>query len=299
MKWLKHLVEYGLIKLVEGILRSRPLEESVRWGESLGGLLRRALGRRDRLVIENLTAAFPEKGPEEIQRIAEGFWRNVGRVAVEFVRAPEIVPEPIGNSHDVENIDVFNAAFAEKKGVIFVSAHYCNWEMNGIFLHRLTRDIGHKFTAISRPMRNPRAAEWVQSRRASGGVPVILHRRAVRESLRVLRSGESMGMLVDQNLYQGGIFAKFFGRPAATTFLPALLHSRTGAPVVLTWVTRVDTRFCIHFERIRFPDVPEDRQLDAGTQEINDRLEAVIRKKPEWWFWIHNRWKRSAEAAAR
>lgn len=35
----------------------------------------------------------------------------------------------------------------------------------------------------------------------------------------------------------------------------------------------------------------KDRIMYETTQELNDRLEAHIRKYPEDWFWLHNRWK--------
>lgn len=297
MKLLRHLIEYSLIKIMEAIVSAPPLRAATRWGESLGSTLRRVLPRRSALVLENLRAAFPWKRPEEIRVIADRFWRNLGRIAVEFIRAREVVPDPLGDAHDVSNLDVLKAALAENRGVIIVASHYCNWEINGIILDRLVKGLGGRFTAISRPMKNPFAEAWVQSRRAAEGMPVILHRQAVRESLRTLRRGEAIGALVDQNLYTGGIFVDFFGRPAATTFLPALLHSRTGSPIVLSWVTREDGRFHIHFERVAFPIVLDDERYSAWTRVINERLESIIREKPEWWFWIHNRWKRTGEAA--
>jgi KDO2-lipid IV(A) lauroyltransferase len=30
---------------------------------------------------------------------------------------------------------------------------------------------------------------------------------------------------------------------------------------------------------------------EAMTQALNDNLEALIRRYPEQWFWIHRRWK--------
>lgn len=297
IKRLQHLVEYGIIKGIEAIVTLPPLVLAIAIGERISAGLRYILTRRDRLIVSNIAASFPEKRPEEVRAIADKVWRNLGRVAVEFIRAREIVPEPLNDAHDVRNFDVLREAFSENRGVIIVAGHYCNWELNGILIHRLIKSIGRQFTAIARPMRNPLADSWVQSRRAAGGIPIILHRDAVRSSLRTLRNGDALGVLIDQNLYTGGIFVDFFGRPAATTSLPALLHGRTGAPVILTHVRRDGTRFEIFFERVAFSNTHDKEKLAIWTEEINERLEAVIRERPEWWFWIHDRWKRSAESA--
>ena len=49
---------------------------------SFFGRASRFIGRRlreDRIGRENLKAAFPEKSPEEIEKILDGVWDNLGR----------------------------------------------------------------------------------------------------------------------------------------------------------------------------------------------------------------------------
>ena len=292
MRKLKHLIEYALVRFLETLVDLPPLPMAIRIGEALGMTLKRLLPGRDRLILSNLAYAFPEKTPEERRRIADGVWRNIGRVAVEFIRSDEIVsPETV----TIENREVVDRAIAAGKGVVLLTSHFCNWEYAGIITHRFL----HPVVAIARPMRNPYVEAWVRRKRSSTGLPVILHRQAVKESLRLVRQGGMLGMLADQNLYKGGVFVNFFGRPAATTTLPALLHVRTGAPIVLLSIWRDgDRRFRVTLEEIEMPAQGDDEaRVVAGTQMINDRMERVIRHRPEWWFWIHNRWKRSAEAA--
>ena len=184
-------------------------------------------------------------------------------------------------------------AIAEGKGVVLLAAHFSNWEVLGAYiLKRFSR-----FTAIARPMKNPFVEKWVQSKRGSGGMKIILHRQAVRASLKWVREGNIIGILVDQNLYTGGEFVNFFGRPAATTTLPALLHARTKAPVIITYSIREGRGFKAVFT----PPIPPPVNLEGKdsivehTQEISSQLEQIIRQSPENWFWIHNRWKRKPQ----
>jgi KDO2-lipid IV(A) lauroyltransferase len=153
-------------------------------------------------------------------------------------------------------------------------------------------------TAIARPIKNPLVDQWVFRKRTAGGLNIILHRQAVKAGLRTLRQGGVFGILPDQNLYTGGVFVDFFGRPAATTPLPALLHDRTDAPVILCHCLREGRRFRLTFEApLRFPEVIDmDRRMVVHTQIVADAIEALIRRHPDQWFWLHNRWKRAAEA---
>jgi KDO2-lipid IV(A) lauroyltransferase len=143
-------------------------------------------------------------------------------------------------------------------------------------------------------MRNPLVEKWIQARRTEGGNRIALHRDAVRATLKWLKQKNIAGILADQNLYTGGTFVQFFNRPAATTTLPTLLHARTGAPVIFIYSLRKGSKFVIHYTaRLSLPEGGDtESQLQNGTQIISDEMENLIRKYPENWFWIHNRWKR-------
>lgn len=290
MKRLLHLIEYALLRVVEAIVSIPSVDAAMEWGERIGLGLSRVMRRRDALIVSNLSLAFPEKSAAEIRGIADGVWRNVGRVAVEFMRADELLtPERV----IVDGKDVFPEAAALGKGIVLVTPHFCNWEITGILLQRYA----YQVVGIARAMSNPLADRWVRSKRSTVEVPVIPHRQAAKASFRLLRQNGCVGILCDQNLYKGGIFARFFGRPAATTTLPSLLHLRTGAPVVLAHTRREDGKYRLVLQRVTFPPVAdEDGRVAAYTQHINDEFERIIRTRPEWWFWIHNRWKRSEEA---
>jgi len=46
---------------------------------------------RTKLARENLKLAFPEKSDEEIEQILHDMWRNLGRVAAEYVYLDQIL----------------------------------------------------------------------------------------------------------------------------------------------------------------------------------------------------------------
>lgn len=293
MKEIKHRIEYILVFLADAFFQTLPRGWALRMGEWVGLTMSLAIPKRNVLIMDNLTQAFPEKTDDEKHRIARSVWRNVGRTAVEFVRVSDFMEGVPDRFVECDGREHMEKAVQQKNGVILLTAHFTNWELSGVF----TQLYFGIMTAIARPMRNPHVEKWLQSKRTSGGMKIILHRQAVRAALRCLKEKKIIGILVDQNLYTGGIFVDFFGRPAATTTLPALLHARTGAPVIITYTLREGDRFRLVYEPpINFPHVAdESKRIIAHTQVISDHFENLIRKYPGNWFWIHNRWKRKPE----
>lgn len=281
------MIAYVFVCIIDWILTCMPRSWALKFGEGLGRALSWALPSRRKLIRANLAAAFPEKKEPEIRRIEAGVWRNIGRTAAEFVRLSDINHDNFNDYCVVEGRDHLEEARKKGKGVILVAFHFTNWEMMGVGSAFLTGNM----VAIARPMKNPYVERWVQNKRAQSGVKIILHREAVKASLRVLKQKGSIGILVDQNLYTGGVFVDFFGRPAATTTLPALLHNRTKAPVLVVYCLREGGKFRLVYQPpLRFTGDDILKQ----TQRINNAIEDVVRGHPENWFWVHNRWKRKS-----
>lgn len=290
-RW-QYLAEYGLIRMFDVGLSFLPRRVAAALGESMGALLSIVIRKRHRLILENLGAAFPEMPLDGRRRVAKGVWKNIGRTAAEFIRMKEVgVTSPHRDrTLSFEGDEQMRAAMGLGKGVIAIGFHFGNWEYAGAGL----KSVNAESVAIARPVKNPFVEAWVQRKRRAAGMSIILHRSAAKESLRVLRNKGCIGILTDQNLYTGGIFVDFFGRPAATTTLPALLHERTGAPIVLVYCWREGERMKIVFRRL--PDAPAvsdtEERIRRCTEQISRALEEVIRSRPDQWFWIHNRWKR-------
>ena len=93
---------------------------------------------------------------------------------------------------------------------------------------------------------------------------------------------------------------KLFGMDTLTADGPAKMAGLANYPIVSTFIH--EDRPYHHVVEVLPPIKPyaadhklskeeKDRIMYETTQELNDRLEAHIRKYPEDWFWLHNRWK--------
>jgi KDO2-lipid IV(A) lauroyltransferase len=101
-------------------------------------------------------------------------------------------------------------------------------------------------------------------------------------------------MLLDQNVgLHKGVMVDFFGRRACTSYGLAYITLKTGAPVVPFFVVRNENGFTAEIgAEIPFIKTGDDRKdLEENTRQYNEALESIIRRYPDQWFWIHNRWK--------
>jgi len=157
-------------------------------------------------------------------------------------------------------------------------------------------------TVLYRPARQAWLRELEETARlrpALATAPANL--AGVRQMLRALRRGESVGLLPDQVPPNGmGVWVPFFGRPAYTMTLAAKLVRQTGAAVAVLWGERLPRGggYVVHAMPLPEP-LPESGGDEADAAAINRSMEAVIRLKPTQYLWGYHRYKtpRGAPAA--
>lgn len=289
---MKQAFEYALVRFADFVFHALPRAWAIGLGEQLSLGVSHIITKRRDLVLRNLALSFPEKSDAERAQIARAVWRNLGRLAVEFARVSDFTDGSIDQLVEVEGRDLVDAAIKEGKGIIGLTAHFTNWELTGALVQRLYGNM----TVIARPVRNSLVDRWVYEKRTASRLNIILPKDAVKASLKCLKNKGIIGMMVDQSLSTGGVFVQFFGRPASSTTLPALLHIRTGAPIMFAYLLRTGDRFRLVFEPVTFPHVEDPAaRIQVYTQVMSTQFEQVIRRHPESWLWLHNRWKRQPE----
>ncbi len=269
-----------------------PRRWALRVGMLLARLLASVLPRLWWVGADNLALAFPDLPERERRRLLHGCITNLGRLLGEFSQFPKLHP---GNIHEVveyEGFEHFAAAQAQGRGVIFFTGHLGAWELSA-FAHAL---YGHPLNILVRPIDNPLVDRLITRRRTASGNHILSKHRDLRGLVARLRRGETVGILADVHVQpQHGLFCPFFGRPASTSPLVARLARRTGAivlPGYLVWDARRG-RHRLVFE----PPVPLVQTVDeAGdirenTLRLTRCWEAIVRRYPDQWLWIHRRWK--------
>ncbi len=265
-----------------------------RLGEWIGDTMYWCMPRRRAIGLKNLTIAFgAELSDQEKTRILRLTFRNLGKSIAELLYYPRMNRAYFQEKTTIIGQEHYLTAKEQDKGVIFLAAHIGNWEMTPQVQSAAG---GYPLHVVVRPLDNPYLDRLVTKRREMFGSTMLSRRSGFKEILAVLRKKEAVGILMDQNtlLSRGGIFVDFFGKPACTTPVIALLALRYNVPVLPAFVVR--TGFDTHtlyigpeVEILRTGDTQKD--IELNTARCNTVLEDFIRKYPDQWFWIHNRWK--------
>lgn len=242
--------------------------------------------------MENLRLAFPEWTDAKRHETIRGMTRGLGWMAAEFSRFPKLSAENIGKLVAVDGFENFEAARRAGKGVLFLTGHMSAWEL-APFAQAL---YGHPLFFLARAIDNERVNRLIDSYRCLSGNRPIKKNNAARAALRVLRDGETVGVLADQNTsVDEGVFVNFFGIAAATTTGLVRMARHTGAAVVpgfLSWdaeARKYRLGFGAAVEMQHSDDEGGDNRENAA--RCNRVIEEHIRAHPNEWLWVHKRWK--------
>lgn len=290
-KRLKRFLRYLLVRAALAIVSALPLGLA-RWlGAGFGRFAFAVAGGERRKALKSLARAFPEKSDAQRHELARAAFRHLGMAAFE-VGATASMDQQLERLVRWEDADrrVLDAALARGKGVVFISGHVGNWEL----LARRVARAGYPSQSIAKETTDPRLTALVERFRALGGVRSIWRGQegAARAMLRALKAGEILGLLIDQDTKVQSVFVPFFGELAATPRAAADLALRTGAAVVVGFCQREGDGYRLWMEEVPW-QASGDREADAValTAALSLRIEAAIRRAPEQWVWMHQRWK--------
>lgn len=290
-KWLVGASASLAMRIVSALLPFGVAQALGRFGGRMAWLLRPS----DRsLALENLAIALPEKSPDERFAIAKESFARVGKSAMEWV-AVRRIEDRIGEVVEIVGREHLEAAFARKKGVIWINAHISNWELMAAAVSRA----GYPCNVIATTVRYAALNRWTIEKRGRYGVHTIERESPAsgRELLRVLRNNEVIGILADHDTKVPSVQVDFFGRPAWTAIGVAELVVRLGASMVSGFMEPVGPRkWRVVVSPPIFPpeNVPKREQLRHAkdlTQLFTKATEDHIRAHPEDWAWMHRRWK--------
>jgi len=183
--------------------------------------------------------------------------------------------------------------------MMFVTGHVGNWEVLGCAMEFLFHQPVH---SIAKHMENPFNDRLVTQLREDGGQKIIFTENSARAILRVLKSNQLLGILIDQNVRDNNILVDFFGQKAATTRSAATLSLKTGAPVIMLFARRVEGGYKFKVSLSEPVQIEKTGDLEKDifnlTQRCTSIIESRIREHPHEWLWIHRRWKLKSTAVS-
>ena len=292
---LRYRLEYAGLRFLIGIVRAFPLDMA----GNISAFFWRVLGKRNRRhkrALANLERAFPEKTPEERERIAIAAWDNLGRVMVETMNIDRILADPgrlhVTNGHWI-------ARYKGKMGpALIVTMHMGNWEI-GMWPVMLA---GVKPAGVYRQVKNPYVDQYLRAQRQALYPGGLFGRgrtagedetqKTARLIMDYVRQGGRLGFISD--LYdRNGIEVPFFGHLAKSMPIAAMIARRVGARIWIGRCVRVGNRavFDVNVNELRIPRTGNQAEdIRSITAAIQRCFEMWIRENPEQFMWSNRRW---------
>lgn len=293
---MRHRLEYALLLVLVGFVRLMSIDTAANVSAKVWRTVAPRL-RRHKRAMANLAIAFPERTHAERQAIALEMWENLGRVMAETMQIDRIIREP-------ERIELANARtfarYKDKVGpIIGASLHMGNWEL-AIWPLVVA---GANPAAVYRTVKNPYVDAYLRHQRRDLYPGGLLGKgkvdgsreegqKTARQIMDFVRNGGRLGVVCD--LYdKSGLPVPFFGQPAKSVTIPAMIARRIGARIWLARCLRVGkaSRFRIDIKELKVP-----RTANAGddvkwiTAAMQREFEVWIREAPEQWMWSNRRW---------
>jgi KDO2-lipid IV(A) lauroyltransferase len=252
--------------------------------------------REQRIARANLTAAFPDKSPAEIEAIIAGVWDNLGRLGAEFAHIDRIwdydEAYPLKSRIEIppRTHELFHQLRLDDKPALIFASHLGNWEMPALAA------VAHGLdTAILFRRPNIASADRIiqEMRSEKMGTLIPAGRDAPLRLAEALQNGQHVAMLVDQYL-TGGVEVTFFGRKTRANPMLARLLRQVECPIHGVRIIRLPGyRFRAELSEEVQPVRDARGQIDiqGTTQAITSVIEGWIREYPDQWLWLHRRWR--------
>jgi len=295
---VKWFIYYMVAVAARRIVLFIPRKLALNLGALLADLLFWFSRREKARALENLAIAFGEgKSAGDILRICHYCFENLGKGLMEVLQFPRLTSENLDRLVTFEGKENIDNALKMGKGVIILTAHFGNWELLGASLALS----GYKVSFIVRPVRSTRLDALVNRNRESTGVECIPRGTSIRNALRCLKSNGLLGILADIDTRVDGVFVDFFGRPTFTPRGPVSIALRTGAALVPTFIVRQkDDTHRVVVEKVLELKVTGalEEDIRVNTARFTKIIESYVRRYPEQWIWIHQRWKTRPSAVS-
>ncbi|HVV40914.1 MAG TPA: lipid A biosynthesis lauroyl acyltransferase [Nitrobacter sp.] len=295
---IKPVGESVIGALTIGLLRTTRYFDPIKTANLFGRVAQMVgpLLREQKIARANLTAAFPEKSPAEIETILAGVWNNLGRIGAEIAHLDHIWdldPEHLGNGRveiEPNSQKLFERLRDDGKPALIFASHLGNWELPAV----AAAAHGLNSTVLYRRPNIASADKAIHALRALNmGTLMPASHDAPFKLAQALQNGEHVAMLVDQ-YFTNGVEVTFFGRTTKANPMLARLLRQVECPVHGVRIIRLpDHRFRAELTEEIPPVRDADGEIDVrGTmQVITSVIEGWVREHPDQWLWLHRRWR--------
>ncbi len=250
------------------------------------------IGYRKKIVYKNLRNSFPEKDNREIKSIARKFYRHLCDTFFETFKLHSITEAEMRKRVSISNLELAEKYYREGKDVICVLGHYGNWEWIpciNLFCKAQGCEVYH-------PLKNKAYDQFMLQLRSKWGTlnfPMKSSYRSMHQ-LKMNNTRFLIGMISDQSPKRKLIQYRttFLNQDTPVHIGAEKMAIKTNNPVIFFRFDKIKRGY-YHLSLVPIVENPKDYKEFEITEIHTKYLESIIRKKPEYWLWSHNRWKYS------
>lgn len=283
MKTFLFYVGLSLIRLLVFL----PYSLQLKLGRGLGVLAMHSMKRRVGIADINLKLCFPEYSDSQRLKIRRDSFKSLGMGLMESAMAWFMSQRRFNRiSFSLLGLEHYEAALKEKKGILFLGAHFDCLEIIPRFLeNRIPAAVVYKKSHHSL------LTALFEKARKRYILDLVPHHN-MKKMVQILKKREVLWYAPDQDFGASrSVFVPFFHEQAATLRGASLLAQLSGALVLPIFFRRLHNNQGYECEIF-----PAFDPFPTGNDEVDARafnlcLEKYIRNCPEQYFWVHRRFK--------
>lgn len=258
-------------------------------GRALGSFAWIFVPKKRKLLAKQQILDCLKVDEKTAEHIAKESAVRFGTMLFEVLRFP-VIKKNIRDYVRIEGLEKLEQGMKEGKGAIIAAAHSGNWElMGGAFALA-----GIPLVGVAMKQKSSGPDKFINEYRTLIGMH-ITYKTGVREMFAMLKKGWAIGLIMDQDTsLHDGVVLDFFGKPTNCAVGAASMARFQNVPIFTSFMHRhSDGTHTLVVGGPYYVEKTDDKKADIKrtTQILTTEIEKHVRKYPEEWFWLHDRWK--------
>jgi len=249
-------------------------------------------GYRRKVILANLSRAFPEWSETERKQTAKQFYVHLAEVLLESLRHFHAGRDELLQRFHHVNPEVLAPFKDRAPGVLLCCGHYGNWERYAVTAGAA---LPLPVMGVYKPLSNDFYDPLILKTRGKFGTELVAMKEVSQWMRDEIGRAKAVTLAVDQRPLdpKKAWWMEWMGQETAMHFGLEAYARRFDMPVVFFGVRKAEGKprghWEVHYELIT--DQPKSWPEGALLKATYDRLEKQIRRDPAHWLWSHTRWK--------
>lgn len=283
------MIGYIFFRVFTALFSILPFGAIYRISDFLAWVLYRVVKYRRKVVEQQLRMCFPERSAADLEVIAQKSYQNLSDIIVESIKGFSMSKEVFLERYKFVNPEVATKYTDHGQCVIQVAAHYGNWEWGVISYALWFRSPSMGFY---KPLSNKYTDKYAEIKRGRFGFILVSIANTSKAFEQYKNDPATFVFVSDQSTSSDKAhWVNFFGQDTACPPGVDKYSRMLNCPVMFVDIQRL-ARGYYEVTLEELTDGTENLPEGALTERYMQKLETILKAKPEDWLWSHKRWKK-------